>query len=194
MSQPSPSPLTGLSPGLCEALRCAYMCLLEALWVICVRTCVLVRGAPTHSNLESHEAPKGVEIRDNSKFPKAALSPQASDRFAEGSALTKPRAVSAGFYVAYCLDRRTEELCRSYFQSVAGTRSLPESRLLQADPEGLLLPPTGMCTCVGRNTVDPSRLGPFLHTCLSRKPRDSPCSPWQPRSQWVAKDLVLPWQ
>lgn len=88
------------------------MCLQEALWVTCVCTSVLVRGAPTNSNLESHEAPKGVEIRDNSKFSKAALSPQASDRrsFAEGSALTKPGAVSAGFHVACCLDRRTEEL------------------------------------------------------------------------------------
>lgn len=86
------------------------MCLQEALWV----TCVLVRGAPTNSNLESHEAPKGVEIRDNSKFSKATLNPQASDRclFAEGSALTKPRAVSAGFHVACCLDRLTEELCQ----------------------------------------------------------------------------------
>lgn len=121
------------------------MCLQEALWV----TCMLVRGAPTNSNLESHEAPKGVEMRDNSKFSKATLNPQASDRclFAEGSALTKPRAVSAGFHVACCLDRLTEELCQRYSLSVIGIRSLPESRLCyQADPEGLFLPPTGMCT------------------------------------------------
>lgn len=57
----------------------------------------MVRGAPTNPNLESHEAPKGVEIRDKSKFSKATLNPQARGRclFAEGSAFTKPRAVSA---------------------------------------------------------------------------------------------------
>lgn len=34
-------------------------------YVTCAFTCVLVGEAPTNSNLESREAPKGLEIRDN---------------------------------------------------------------------------------------------------------------------------------
>lgn len=117
----------------------------------CAFTRVLVEQTPTNSNLESCEAPKGVEIRDNDSQENLEFLGQRQVLVCGRICFNKASGGSSWFPF-WMLSGQTHRRALSELFSISNWNQVPppiphpRTGCYKADPAGLFLPPTGTCT------------------------------------------------